>query len=106
WIAKNVNVDFDTLKISEAAKKPVLLQTITILTPLSSPSSNDSTDSPKESIVNLLDFFITPSRAKETLREINSLTLNEQVFAIDNSILLTPERIPISTYDDDLISDI
>ncbi|CAG8652545.1 22880_t:CDS:2, partial [Gigaspora margarita] len=64
WIAKNVNVDFDTLKISKAAKK------------------------------------------LETLREINSLTSNEQVFAIDNAILLMPEQIPISAYDDDLISDI
>ncbi|CAG8839684.1 11557_t:CDS:2, partial [Gigaspora margarita] len=90
WIAKNVNIDFDTLKISEAAKKLVLSQTITISTPSSSLSSDDSTDSPKESIVGLLDFFITPSRAKETLMEINSLTLNKQVFAIVNTILLMP----------------
>ncbi|CAG8461590.1 2385_t:CDS:2 [Cetraspora pellucida] len=105
WIAKNVNVDFDTLKISEAAKKLVLSQAITTSTPSSSPSDN-STGSPKESIVNLLDFFITPLRAKETLREMNSLFSKEQVFAIDNTILLTPERMPMSTYDDDLISDI
>ncbi|CAG8489245.1 3682_t:CDS:1 [Dentiscutata erythropus] len=90
WIAKNVNVDFDTLKISEAAKKLVLSQIITTSTLSLSPSDN-STGSPKESIINLLDFFITPSRAKKTLREINSLFSNEQVFAIDNTILLTPE---------------
>ncbi|CAG8647408.1 25855_t:CDS:2 [Racocetra persica] len=84
WIAKNVNVDFDTLEISEAAKKLVLSQTITTSTPSSSLSK----------------------RAKETLREINSLFPNEQVFVIDNAILLTPKRVPISTNNDDLIPDI
>ncbi|RIB07338.1 hypothetical protein C2G38_2214726 [Gigaspora rosea] len=106
WIAKNVNVDFDTLEISEAAKKLVLSQTITTSTPSSSPSNDNLTGSPKGSIVNLLDFFLTPARAKETLREMNSLFPNEQVFVIDNAILLTPERMPISTNDDDLIPDI
>ncbi|CAG8833362.1 30311_t:CDS:1, partial [Gigaspora margarita] len=75
----------------QSYKKLVLSQTITISTPSSSPSSDNSTDSPKESIVDLLDFFITPSHAKKTLREINSLTSNKQVFAIDYAILLTPE---------------
>ncbi|RIB24365.1 hypothetical protein C2G38_2070206, partial [Gigaspora rosea] len=106
WIAKNVHVDFDTLEISEAAKKLVLSQTITTSTLSSSPSSNNFTGFLKELIVNLLDFFLTPERAKETLREMNSLFPNKQVFVIDNAILITPECMPIGTNDNNLIPDI
>ncbi|CAG8681922.1 14805_t:CDS:2 [Cetraspora pellucida] len=106
WIAKNVNVDFNTLEISEAPKKLVLSQTITKSTLSSSSSSDNFTGFPKESIINLLDFFLTPVRPKETLREMNSLFPNEQVFVINNAILLTPKHMPISTNNDDLILDI
>ncbi|CAG8666013.1 8917_t:CDS:2, partial [Cetraspora pellucida] len=105
WKANNINTDFDSLTISDAGKKLVLSQAITLSTPSSSPSSDDAPDSPKASIVNLLDFFITPARAKETLREMNSLCTLEHVFATD-TILHTPERLPISADDDDSIPDI
>ncbi|CAG8699248.1 14167_t:CDS:2, partial [Gigaspora rosea] len=84
-------------------KKLVLSQTITTSTLSSSPSSDNFTGTPKESIINLLDFFLTPARAKETLREMNPLFPNEQVFVIDNTIILTSKRMPLSTIDDDLI---
>ncbi|CAG8714336.1 6262_t:CDS:2, partial [Dentiscutata erythropus] len=90
WKANNINTDFDSLTISDAGKKLVLSQAITLSTPSSSPSSDDALDSPKASIVNLLDFFITPARAKETLREMNSLCTLEHVFATD-TILHTPD---------------
>ncbi|CAG8605490.1 13452_t:CDS:2, partial [Racocetra fulgida] len=83
----------------------ILSQAITLSTPSSSPSSDDTPDSPKASIVNLLDFFITPARAKETLREMNSLFTLEHVFAT-STILHTPERLPINADDDDSIPDI
>src|SRR6185295_4320610 len=102
WKANNINTDFDSLTISDAGKKLVLSQAITLSTPSFSPSSDDAPDSPKASIVNLLDFFITPARAKETLREMNSLCTLEHVFATD-IILHTPERLPISADDDDSI---
>ncbi|CAG8511536.1 23828_t:CDS:10 [Racocetra persica] len=105
WNANNVNANFDTQTISNAAKKLVLFQEITLSTPSSSPSGDDTSDSPKASLVNLLDFFITLTWAKETLREMNSIFSLEQVFAT-NTILLTPDHSPISADDDDSIPDI
>ncbi|CAG8545421.1 29807_t:CDS:2 [Racocetra persica] len=107
WKSNNSDVDFDALTISEVAKKLVLSQAITTSTPTSSPSHNDTTSSQKSSITDLLELFLTPARAKETLKEMNTLLLLEiVVFTTDSNILLTPDRLPISTDDDDLISDI
>ncbi|CAG8767141.1 15329_t:CDS:2, partial [Gigaspora margarita] len=75
WKINCINTDFDTLTISNTAKKLVLLQAITLSTPSSLPSSDNTTDSLKH------------------------------VFAT-STILLTPERLPISADDDDLISNI
>ncbi|CAG8699568.1 19550_t:CDS:2, partial [Gigaspora margarita] len=107
WKSNNSDVDFDTLIISKAAKKLVLSQAITTSTPTSSPSHSNSTGSEKTSIADLLDLFLTPARAKETLKEMNILlSLEIVVFTADSNILLTPDRLPIGTDDDDLIPDI
>ncbi|CAG8647509.1 5997_t:CDS:2 [Racocetra fulgida] len=107
WKSNNSDMDFDALTISEAAKKLVLSQAITTSTPTSSPSHSDSTGSENTPISSLLDLFLTPARAKETLKEMNTLlSLEIVVFTTDSNILLTPDRLPISTDDDDLISDI
>ncbi|CAG8834058.1 29150_t:CDS:1, partial [Racocetra persica] len=51
--------------------------------------------------------FLTPARAKETLKKMNTLLLLEiVVFITDSNIFLTPDRLRISTDDNDLISDI
>ncbi|CAG8731886.1 22520_t:CDS:1, partial [Racocetra persica] len=107
WKSNNSDMDFDALTISEAAKKLVLSQVITTSTPTSSPSHSDSTGYENMPISSLLDLFLTPARAKETLKEMNTLlSLEIVVFTTDSNILLTPDRLPISTDDDDLISDI
>ncbi|CAG8480128.1 7251_t:CDS:10 [Racocetra persica] len=77
WKANN----FDSLTISDAGKKLVLSQAITLLTPSSLPST------------------------KETLREINSLCTLKHIFATD-TILHIPEHLLISANDDDSIPDI
>ncbi|KAF0464851.1 hypothetical protein F8M41_026411 [Gigaspora margarita] len=106
-ILSEIYVFMIQVKNIEAAKKLVLSQAITTSTPTSSPSHSDSTGSEKTSIADLLDLFLTPARAKETLKEMNILlSLEIVVFTADSNILLTPDRLPIGTDDDDLIPDI
>ncbi|CAG8727175.1 1539_t:CDS:2 [Cetraspora pellucida] len=78
WKANNINTDFDFLTISDAEKKLVLLQAITLSTPSSSLLSDDAPNSLKASI---------------------------HVFAID-IILHTSEHLTIYADNDDLIPNI
>ncbi|RIB00875.1 hypothetical protein C2G38_2256452 [Gigaspora rosea] len=86
WKSNNSDVDFDALIISKAAKKLVLSQAITTSTPTSSTSNNDTTSSQISSLAGLLELFLTPTQAKETLKEMNALlSLEIVVFTTDSN---------------------
>ncbi|CAG8700396.1 27419_t:CDS:2, partial [Racocetra persica] len=70
-------------------------------------SHNNTTSFQESSIADLLELFLTLARAKETLKEMNTLLLLEiVVFTTNSNIFLTPDCLSISTDDDDLILDI